>query len=146
MKTTQDLRDDIATLRTDLNTITMKIEKAQTQLSDALDNLDGVYDGNVSAKDDTNQLLLDLDKGIDTGSKSNRKVQSTHYRMLALLDHYGPMPRAHIAGMLGIKEATVAQYCHVIHHNNLGRLQSRKGIVSLQHVGGDARTHEHFKL
>ena len=146
MKTTQELRDDIATLRTDLNTITLKIEKAQTQLSDALDNLDGVYDGNVTAKDDANQLILDLDKGIDTGPKKDRLVRSTHYRMLAILDHYGPMPRAHIAGMMGIKEATVAQYCHVIHHNKMGRLQSRKGVVSLLDVGWHVRHHDNFKL
>ena len=146
MKTTQDLRDDIATLRTDLNLITKKIEKAQTQLTDAIDNHDGVYDGNVSAKDDANQLILDLDKKIEKGSDVGRKINTTHYRMLAILDHYGPMPRAHIAGMLGVKEATIAQYQHCIHYHNLGRLQSRKGVVTLQHVGMQTRTHEHFKL
>jgi len=146
MKTTQELRDDIATLRTDLNVITMKIEKAQTQLSDAIDNLDGVYDGNVSAKDDANQLVLDLDKKIEKGSDIGRKINTTHYRMLAILDHYGPMPRAHIAGMLGVKDATIAQYQHCIHHHKMGRLQSRKGVVSLQYVRGDVRSHEHFKL
>ena len=146
MKTTQDLRDDIATLRTDLNVITMKIEKAQTQLSDAIDNLGGVYDGNVSAKDDANQLVLDLDKKIEKGSDIGRKINTTHYRMLAILDHYGPMPRAHIAGMLGVKEATVSQYAHCIHHHKLGRLQSRKGVVSLKYVDTTTRLHESFKL
>ena len=146
MKTTQDLRDDIATLRTDLNVITMKIEKAQTQLSDAIDNLDGVYDGNVSAKDDANQLVLDLDKIIEKGSDIGRKINTTHYRMLAIVDHYGPMPRAHIAGMLGVKEATVSQYAHCIHHHKLGRLQSRKGVVSLKYVDTTTRLHESFKL
>ena len=146
MKTTQDLRDDIATLRTDLNTITLRIEKAQTQLSDVVDNLEGVHEGNVSAKDDANQLILDLDKVTSHGKDVSRKINTTHYRMLAILDHYGPMPRAHIAGMLGVKEATIAQYQHCIHYNNLGRLQSRKGIVSLQYVGMQTRTHEHFKI
>jgi len=146
MKTTQELRDDIATLRTDLNLITKKIEKAQTQLSDAIDNLDGVYDGNVSAKDDANQLMLDLDRKIEKGSDIGRKINTTHYRMLAILDHYGPMPRAHIAGMLGVKEATVSQYAHCIHHHKLGRLQSRRGVVSLQYVDTTTRLHENFKL
>ena len=146
MKTTQDLRDDIATLRTDLNVITMKIEKAQTQLSDAIDNLGGVYDANVSAKAAANQLVLDLDKKIEKGSDIGRKINTTHYRMLAILDHYGPMPRAHIAGMLGVKEATVSQYAHCIHHHKLGRLQSRKGVVSLKYVDTTTRLHESFKL
>jgi hypothetical protein len=143
-KTQTEYAMDLRTLRHDLNSTIHKVEKIQELFSDIVEKLDGLYDHSVSTKDQAVDLCRDyVESNV---APDTRAVRSTHYRMLAILAHYGSMEREHIASILGVKPETVAQYTHVIKHNGLAQLRSRKGWVSLQSLADGVRENENFRI
>lgn len=144
MKTLTEFKNDLGTLRTDLNATTYRVEKVQELLSDLVEKLDGLYDQSVSNKDQA----VDLVRAADTLKipPKDRQLCSSHYRMLAILNEYGVMERTHIAKILGIKPHTVSQYVHIVKHNGLAQLRSRKGWVSLQSLADGVRENTNFKI
>jgi len=144
MKTFETFKTDLNTLRTDLNTTTYRVEKVQELLGDLVEKLDGLYDQSVSNKDQAVDLVRDVED-IKPPQHEDRPLRSTHYRMLALLAHYGTMHRDHIAGIMGVKPETIAQYTHIVKHHGLADLQSRKGRVTLFSLADGVSEHNHFR-
>lgn len=144
MKTFTEFKNDLSTLRTDLNATTYKVEKVQELLSDLVDKLDGIYDQSVSNKDQA----VDLVRAADDikPSKDSRALCSSHYRMLAILNEYGVMYRRHVAELLGVKDKTVTQMVHVCRHHGLAHLKTRKGVVSLQSLADGVSDNTNFKI
>lgn len=144
MKTIETFKTDLKTLRTDLNATTYRVEKVQELLSDLVEKLDGLYDQSVSNKDQA----VDLVRTADTlkPAQEDRKLCSSHYRMLAILSVYGVMEREHIAKILGIKPKTVSQYAHIVKHNGLAQLRSRKGTLILDSLADGVSDNENFRI
>jgi len=144
MKTHEQFTADLNNLRSDLNTMTYRVEKTQELLSDLVEKLDGLYDHSVSAKDQAVDLVRDVD--AIKPRKEDRRVFSSHYRMLAILNDYGVMHREHIAKLLGVKELTVQQMMHVCRHHGLAQLKTSRGIVTLQSLADGVSENKHFKI
>lgn len=143
-KTQTEYENDLRTLRHDLNSTVHKVEKIQELLSDLVEKLDGLYDHSVSAKDQAVDLVRDyVESNV---APDTRIVRSTHYRMLAILSVYGVMEREHVARILGVKDQTVAQYVHIIKHNGLAQLRSRKGTIILDSLADGVRDNENFRI
>ena len=144
MKTIETFKNDLGTLRTDLNATTYRVEKVQELLSDLVEKLDGLYDQSVSNKDQA----VDLVRAADDlkPAKDNRALCSSHYRMLAILNEYGVMHREHVARLLGVKDQTVMQMMHVCRHHGLAHLKTRKGVVSLQSLADGVSENINFKI
>jgi len=143
MKTHEEFTTDLTTLRTDLNATTYRVEKVQELLSDLVEKLDGLYDQSVSNKDQAVDLVRDVDA---VKPRQDRRVFSSHYRMLAILNDYGVMHREHIAKLLGVKELTVQQMMHVCRHHGLAQLKTSRGIVTLQSLADGVSENKHFKI
>jgi len=143
MKTLETFKTDLNTLRTDLNATTYRVEKVQELLSDLVEKLDGLYDQSVSNKDQA----VDLVRAADDlkPQQEDRPLRSTHYRMLAILAHYGTMHRDHIASIMGVKPETISQYTHIVKHHGLADLQSRKGRVTLYSLADGVSDNNHFR-
>jgi len=144
MKTHEQFTTDLNNLRSDLNTMTYRVEKTQELLSDLVEKLDGLYDHSVSAKDQAVDLVRDV-ADIKPRQPEDRPLRSTHYRMLAILAQYGTMERAHIADIMGVKPETIAQYTHIVKHHRLADLQSRKGKVTLFSLADGVSDNNHFR-
>jgi hypothetical protein len=144
MKTLTEFKNDLGTLRTDLNATTYRVEKVQELLGDLVEKLDGLYDQSVSNKDQA----VDLVRAADDfkPAKDNRALCSSHYRMLAILNEYGVMYRRHVADLLGVKDQTVTQMLHVCRHHGLAHLKTRKGVVSLQSLADGVSDNTNFKI
>lgn len=144
MKTLTEFKNDLGTLRTDLNATTYRVEKVQELLSDLVEKLDGLYDQSVSNKDQA----VDLVRAVDDikPRQEDRRVYATHYRMLAILNEYGVMYRRHVADLLGVKDHTVTQMLHVCRHHGLADLKTRKGVVSLQSLADGVSENTNFKI
>ncbi len=131
---TKTFSTELANHREALSTLASQIET----LSSQLDDLKNEMDGEVISADE----LLEADQ---KRTADDRKIRSTHYRMLALLSHYGTMHRQHIAGILGVKPETIAQYTHIVKHHGLANLQSRKGRITLFSLAEGVRENNDFK-
>ena len=144
MKTLNEFKNDLGTLRTDLNATTYKVEKVQELLSDLVEKLDGIYDQSVSNKDQA----VDLVRAADDikPSKDSRALCSSHYRMLAILNEDGVMHREHIAALLGVKDKTVIQMMHSCRHNGIADLKTRRGVVSLQSLADGVSDNSNFTI
>ena len=143
MKTFDEFKTDLGTLRTDLNATTYRVEKVQELLSDLVEKLDGVYDQSVSNKDQA----VDLARVVDiVRPREDRRLFSSHYRMLAILNEYGAMHREHVAALLGVKDLTVQQMLHVCRHHGLAQLKTRRGVVSLQSLADGVSNNTNFKI
>ena len=144
MKTIETFKTDLKTLRTDLNATTYRVEKVQELLSDLVEKLDGLYDQSVSNKDQA----VDLVNAADTlkATREDRRVFSSHYRMLAILNDYGVMHREHIAKLLGVQDQTVQQMMHVCRHHKLAELKTSRGIVTLQSLADGVSDNENFRI
>lgn len=142
-KTQAQYENDLRTLRHDLNSTVHRVEKIQELLSDLVEKLDGLYDHSVSAKDQAVDLCRDY---VETNVPDSRIVRSTHYRMLAILAHYGTMEREHIAGIMGVKPETIGQYTHIVKHHGLADLQSRKGRITLYSLADGVSDNENFRI
>lgn len=144
MKTIETFKTDLNTLRTDLNATTYRVEKVQELLSDLVEKLDGLYDQSVSNKDQA----VDLVRAADTlkSTREDRRLYSSHYRMLAILNEYGVMHREHVARLLGVKELTVQQMMHVCRHHGLADLKTSRGVVSLQSLADGVSDNTNFKI
>ena len=102
MKTFDEFKTDLGTLRTDLNATTYRVEKVQELLSDLVEKLDGIYDQSVSNKDQAVDLAarqlaaltrlgalgnLDLQHlGIDQVFRGHTKAAGGHLLDLRTLD------------------------------------------------------------
>ena len=144
MKTFDEFKNDLGTLRTDLNATTYKVEKVQELLSDLVEKLDGLYDQSVSNKDQA----VDLARAVDDikPRQQDRRLFASHYRMLAILNDYGVMHREHIAKLLGVRDQTVMQMLHVCRHHKLADLKTRRGVVSLQSLADGVSSNSNFKI
>ena len=144
-KTQTDYAMDLRTLRHDLNSTVHRVEKIQELLGDLVEKLDGLYDHSVSAKDQAVDLCNNYVES-NVVEQQDRPLRSTHYRMLALLAHYGSMEREHIAGIMGVKPETIAQYTHIVKHHRLADLQSRKGRITLYSLADGVSENNHFTI
>ena len=144
MKTLETFKTDLGTLRTDLNATTYRVEKVQELLSDLVEKLDGLYDQSVSNKDQAVDLVRDVDNLKPR--QEDRRIFSSHYRMLAILNEYGAMHREHVAKLLGVKELTVQQMMHVCRHHGLAHLKTSRGVVSLQSLADGVSDNTNFKI
>ena len=144
MKTLTEFKNDLGTLRTDLNATTYRVEKVQELLSDLVEKLDGLYDQSVSNKDQAVNLVRAADNLKPR--QEDRRVFSSHYRMLAILNEYGVMHREHVARLLGVKDQTVMQMMHVCRHHGLAKLKTSRGIVTLQSLADGVSENNHFKI
>ena len=144
MKTLETFKNDLGTLRTDLNATTYRVEKVQELLSDLVEKLDGLYDQSVSNKDQA----VDLVRAADDLKPSNdsRSLCASHYRMLAILDEYGVMHREHVARLLGVKDQTITQMMHVCRHHGIAHLKTSRGVVSLQSLADGVSENINFKI
>ena len=143
MKTFDEFKNDLGTLRTDLNATTYRVEKVQELLSDLVEKLDGLYDQSVSNKDQA----VDLTRAVDiVRPREDRRLFSSHYRMLAILNQYGAMHREHVAALLGVKNQTIDQMMHVCRHHGLANLHSRKGVVSIDSLADGVSENINFKI
>ena len=144
MKTFNEFKHDLGTLRTDLNATTYKVEKVQELLSDLVEKLDGIYDQSVSNKDQA----VDLVRAVDDikPSKDSRALCSSHYRMLAILNEYGVMHREHVARLLGVKDQTVMQMMHTCRHHGIAELKTSRGVVSLQSLADGVSDNTNFQI
>ena len=144
MKTFDEFKTDLGTLRTDLNATTYRVEKVQELLSDLVEKLDGIYDQSVSNKDQA----VDLARAVDEikPRQQDRRLFASHYRMLAILNDYGVMHREHIAKLLGVRDQTVMQMLHVCRHHKLADLKTRRGVVSLQSLADGVSSNSNFKI
>jgi len=144
MKTLSEFKTDLTTLRTDLNATTYRVEKVQELLSDLVEKLDGLYDQSVSNKDQA----VDLVRAADDlkPRQQDRRLFSSHYRMLAILNEYGVMHREHVARLLGVKDHTVTQMLHVCRHHGIADLKTRKGVVSLNGLADGVSDNTNFKI
>jgi len=144
MKTFDEFKTDLGTLRTDLNATTYRVEKVQELLSDLVEKLDGLYDQSVSNKDQA----VDLVRAADDlkPRQEDRRVYATHYRMLAILNEYGVMHREHVARLLGVKDQTIMQMMHVCRHHGLAHLKTSRGVVSLQSLADGVSDNTNFKI
>ena len=144
MKTFDEFKADLGTLRTDLNATTYRVEKVQELLSDLVDKLDGIYDQSVSNKDQA----VDLARAVDDikPRQQDRRLFASHYRMLAILNEYGATYRRHVADLLGVKDDTVTQMLHVCRHHGLAQLKTRRGVVSLQSLADGVSDNTNFKI
>jgi hypothetical protein len=131
---TKTFSTELADHREALSTLANQIDT----LSSQLDDLKNEMDGEVISADE----LIEADQ---KRTADDRKIRSTHYRMLALLDHYGTMHRDHIAGIMGVKPETIGQYTHIVKHHGLADLQSRKGRVTLFSLADGVRENNHFR-
>jgi len=144
MKTLNEFKHDLGTLRTDLNATTYKVEKVQELLSDLVEKLDGLYDQSVSNKDQAGDLVRAAD---DLKSRQeDRRLYATHYRMLAILNEYGVMHREHVARLLGVKDQTVTQMLHVCRHHGVADLKTSRGVVSLQSLADGVSDNTNFQI
>ena len=144
MKTITEFKNDLGTLRTDLNATTYRVEKVQELLSDLVEKLDGLYDQSVSNKDQAVNLVVAADNLKPR--QEDRRVYATHYRMLAILNEYGVMHREHVARLLGVKDQTVMQMMHVCRHHGLAHLKTSRGVVSLQSLANGVSENTNFKI
>lgn len=144
MKTFDEFKTDLGTLRSDLNQTTYKVEKVQELLSDLVDKLDGLYDQSTSNKDQAVDLIRAVDEIAP--EKRDRPLCASHYRMLAILAQYGPMHREHVAKLLGVEPQTIDQMTHVCRHHNLAGLKTRKGVVTLQSLADGVSENTNFQI
>lgn len=144
-KTQTEYQNDLRILRHDLNSTVHKVEKIQELLGDLVEKLDGLYDHSVSAKDQAVDLCNNYVES-NVSERQDRQLFATHYRLLAILAHYGTMHREHIAKLLGVKEKTVTQMLHVCRHHELAELKSRKGTVILTSLAQGVSENENFKI
>lgn len=97
--------------------------------------------------DDADTTALELANNVDAVKPSARpKLGAKHFRMLAVLNEYGPMHRAHVAKLVGIAEGSLDMYASTIRKNHLGDLRSRKGIYTLHALGDGVADSQDFKL
>ena len=125
---------ELADHREALSNLANQIETLASQLDDLKNEMD---DEVISADE-----LIQADQ---KRTADNRPLRSTHYRMLALLAHYGTMHRDHIAGIMGVKPETIGQYTHIVKHHGLADLHSRKGRVTLFSLADGVSEHNHFR-
>lgn len=131
---TKTFTTELADHREALSNLANQIETLASQLDDLKNEMD---DEVVSASE-----LMEADQKRNA---DDRPVRSTHYRMLALLEHYGTMHRDHIAGIMGVKPETIGQYTHIVKHHGLANLQSRKGRITLFSLADGVRENNHFR-
>ena len=132
---TKTFSNELADHREALSNLASQIETLASQL----DDLKSEMDDEVISADEL--IAADSKRTAD-----NRPLRSTHYRMLALLAHYGTMHRDHIAGIMGVKPETIGQYTHIVKHHGLADLQSRKGRVTLFSLADGVSENNHFRI
>lgn len=128
-----DLREQLRDL---LATLDGLASHAQT-LADCLCDLHGDLEGAETTAD----LLAESEPVHAT----RPKIGPAHFRMLAVLNQYGPMARADVAKLVGISETTVGTYASAIRKHHLGDLVSRGGVYTLRAVGDGVTDSLHFK-
>lgn len=131
---TKTFSTELADHREALSNLATQIETLASQLDDLKSEMD---DEVISADE-----LIEADKK----RQEDRRVFSSHYRMLAILNDYGVMHREHIAKLLGVKDQTVMQMMHVCRHHKLAELKTSRGIVTLQSLADGVSENKHFTI
>lgn len=144
MKTTNtELLADLREHRGELHKLTQKASGAYSKLFDALIEFKKVH----RAIDQADSVALglahtarDLPKHTETPKPTDK-----HFKMLAILSHYGDMHKGHIALLLGVNLSTVDVYASTIRRSGINAgLKSRKGLYSLTHIGESVLSDNRF--
>ena len=115
---------------------------ALASLADQIETLAAQLD---DLKSDMDDEVTSADEMLHAMKPKNR-ITAQHFRMLAILNHYGEVPRKHVAKLLGLKESSVDQLANQIRKAHLGDLRSRKGVYILNAIGDDVAGNDNFKL
>ena len=143
MKTFEDYKAEARDLREQLRDI---LNTLDTYASAAQNLADLLADLHTDLDDaDTTALNLLNHVGVIKPSQKHQ-IGPKHFRMLAVLNHYGSAPRAHVAKILGMKESSVDQLAHQIRKNHLGDLVSRKGVYTLRAMGDGVTDSQDFRI
>ena len=152
MKTTNtELLADLRAHRGELHKLTQKASGAYSKLFDALVEFKKVH----RAIDLADSVALGLAhtardlhlRGIAFQSKrtDTPKPTAKHFKMLAILSHYGDMHKGHIALLLGVNLSTVDVYASTIRRSGINAgLKSRKGLYSLEYIGESVLSDNRF--
>lgn len=131
-----DLREQLRDILSTLDNLSSHAQTLADCLSDLHTDLDDA---------DTTAMVLRDNVDAVRGNKPQR-IGEKHFRMLAVLNHYGSAPRAHVAKILGLKESSVDQLAHQIRKHHLGDLVSRKGVYTLRALGDGVSDSHDFKI
>ena len=143
MKTFDDYKAEARDLREQLRDI---LNTLDTLASNAQHLADVMADLHTDL-DEADTTALNLVNHVGVIKPTHRaKIGPKHFRMLAVLNHYGSAPRAHVAKILGMKESSVDQLAHQIRKNHLGDLVSRKGVYTLRAMGDGVADSQDFRL
>lgn len=143
MKTFDEYKRDTRDLREQLRDILATLDNLSSHAQTLADCLSDLHTEVDDA--DTSALELYNHVGVVKPSQQHR-IGEKHFRMLAVLNHYGPVPRAHVAKILGLKETSVDQLACQIRKHHLGDLKSRKGVYTLHALGDGVADSQDFKL
>jgi ABC-type transporter Mla subunit MlaD len=131
---TKTFSNELADHREALSNLATQIETLASQLDDLKSEMD--------------DEVISADELIEADSKrqEDRRVFSSHYRMLAILNEYGAMHREHVAKLLGVQDQTIMQMLHVCRHRGLAELKTSRGVVSLQSLADGVSENKHFTI
>ena len=132
---TKTFSTELADHREALANLANQIETLASQL----DDLKSDMDDEVTSADE----LIEADSKRD---RQDRRVFSSHYRMLAILEQYGSMHREHVAKLLGVQDQTIMQMLHVCRHRGLAELKTSRGVVTLYSLADGVRENNHFTI
>ena len=143
MKTFEDYKAEARDLREQLRDILATLDNLSGHAQTLADCLSDLH----TDVDDADTTACDLVNYVGVIKPTRRaKIGPKHFRMLAVLNHYGSALRAHVAKILGTKESSVDQLAHQIRKNHLGDLVSRKGVYTLRAMGDGVADSQDFKL
>jgi cell division septum initiation protein DivIVA len=129
MKTVQnemkDHRDALASLADQIETLAAQLDELKSEMDDE---------------------VISADEMLHAMATPKKRITAQHFRFLAILNHYGEVPRKHVAKLLGLKESSVDQLANQIRKAHLGDLRSRKGVYTLHALGDDVSTNNNFTL
>jgi uncharacterized protein YukE len=142
MKTFEDYKADAQDLREQLRDILSTLDNLSSHAQTLADCLSDLH----SEVDDADTAAMELRNNVEAVKpKKGHRIQRQHFRMLAILNEYGPMHREHVAKLLGMKTTSVDQLACQIRKHHLGDLRSRKGVYTLEAIGDDVRDNAYFQ-
>ena len=143
MKTFEDYKAEARDLREQLRDILNTLDNLSGHAQTLADCLADLH----TDVDEADTTALDLVNHVGVIKPKNRaKIGAKHFRLLAVLNEYGPMHRSHIARLVGLSEKSVDLYACNIRKNHLGDLVSKKGVYTLRAMGDGVADSQDFKL
>jgi hypothetical protein len=139
----EDYKDRAHDLREQLRDILSTLDNLSSHAQTLADCLSDLH----SDVDDADTAAMELRNNVEAvKTKQRRNIGPKHFRLLAILNEYGPMHREHIAKLLGVKVSTLGQLANQVRKHHLGDLRSRCGVYTLHAVGDDVTHNDNFKI